>query len=129
MAYSSDTPQFWHHHACYIDHLKTAVKLDLLTRLSERLQEPYTKALGMVTEVCKCSEKLRKDYYDLAYHGLRSDHKKLVLRIKHLEPAQEKMSEEKEKEYKKLQSYQKGRKSQVERLDTLWTFFFFPVCI
>ena len=111
------------------DHLKTPVKLDLLTRLSERLQELYTEVLGMVTEVCKCSEELRKDYYDLAYHGLRSDHKKLVLGVKHLEPAKEKMSEEEEKEYKRLQSYQKGRKSQVERLDTLWRSFFSPVCI
>ena len=51
------------------DQLKIAVKLDLLTRLSEWLQELYTEALGMVTEVCKCSEELRKDYYDLAYDG------------------------------------------------------------
>ena len=36
------------------DQLKTAVKLDLLTKLSERLQEFYTEALGMVKEACKC---------------------------------------------------------------------------
>ena len=111
------------------DQLKTAVKLDLLTRLSEWLQELYTEALGMVTEVCKCSEELRKDYYDLAYDGLRNDHQKLVLRVKDLESAREKMSEEEKKEYKRLQSYQKGRQSQVERLDKLWTSSFFSVCI
>lgn len=111
------------------DHLKTAVKLDLLTRLSEWLQELYTEALGMATEVCKCSEELRKHYYDLAYHGLRNDHQKLVKLVKDLKPAQEKMSEEEKKEYKRLQSYQKGRQSEVERLDKLWRSFFFSVCI
>ena len=56
------------------DQLKTAVKLDLLTKLSERLQDLYTEALGMVKEACKCSEDLRKDFYDLSYHGLRAEH-------------------------------------------------------
>lgn len=111
------------------DLLKTEVKLDLLTRLSEWLQELYTEVLGMVTEVCTCSEELRKHYYDLVYHDLRNDHQKLVLRVKDLESAQEKMSEEEKKEYKRLQSYQKGRQSQVERLDNLWRSFSFSVCI
>lgn len=111
------------------DHLETAVKLDLFTRLSKRLQELYTKALGMVTEVRKCSEEVKKDYYDLAYHGLRREHDELVLRVKDLESAQEKMSEEEKKEYTRLQSCQKGRQSQVERLDKPRKSFFSPVCI
>ena len=60
------------------DQLKTTVKLDLLTKLSERLQELYTEALGMVKEACKCSEDLRKDFYDLAYYGHRAEHYELI---------------------------------------------------
>ena len=42
--------------------LRTAVKLDLLTKLSEPLQELYTEALGMVSKAGKCSEDLRKEF-------------------------------------------------------------------
>ena len=111
------------------DQLKTAVKLDLLTKLSERLQEFYTEALGMVKEACKCSEDLRKDFYDLAYHGLRAEHYELVHRVKDLESSHEEMSEEEKKEFDKLQSYQRGRQSQVDQLDKLWRYLFTPVCI
>ena len=111
------------------DQLRTAVKLDLLTKLSERLQELYTEALGMVKEAGKCSEDLRKDFYDLAYHGLRAEHYELVHRVKDLESAQEEMSEEENKEFDKLQSYQRGRQSQVDQLDKLWRYLFNPVCI
>ena len=109
------------------DQLRTAVKLDLLTRLSERLQELYTEAQGMVAEACKCSEDLRKDFYDLAYHGLKAEHFQLVSRVKDLESALEEMSEEEKKEFDKLQSYQKGRQCQVERLNRLWRSLVSPV--
>ena len=108
------------------DQLRTAVKLDLLTRLSERLQDLYTEAVGMVAEACKCSEDLRKDFYDLAYHGLRAEHFQLVYRVKDLESALEEMSEEEKKEFDKLQSYQKGRQTKVERL---WMSLFSTVSI
>ena len=111
------------------DQLRTAVKLDLLTRLSERLQDLYTEALGMVAEACKCSEDLREDLYDLAYHGLRAEHYELVHRVKDLASVQEEMNEEEKKEYDRLQSYQRGRQSQVEKLDKLWRYLFSPVCI
>ena len=108
------------------DQLRTAGKLDLLTRLSERLQDLYTEAVGMVAEACKCSEDLRKDFYDLAYHGLRAEHFQLVYRVKDLESALEEMSEEEKKEFDKLQSYQKSRQTQVERL---WMSLFSTVSI
>ena len=108
------------------DQLRTAVKLDLLTRLSERLQDLYTEAVGMVAEACKCSEDLRKAFYDLAYHVLRAEHFQLVYRVKDLESALEEMSEEEKKEFDKLQSYQKGRQTQVERL---WMSLFSTVSI
>ncbi|XP_073233650.1 uncharacterized protein [Porites lutea] len=108
------------------DQLRTAVKLDLLTKLSERLQELYTEALGMVKEAGKCSEDLRKDFYDLAYHGLRAEHYELVHRVKDLKSAQQEMSEEEKKEFDKLQSYQRGRQSQVDQLDKLWRYLFTP---
>ena len=111
------------------DQLRTAVKLDLLTKLSGRLQDLYTEALGMVKEACKCSEDLRKDFYDLAYHGLRAEHYELVHRVKDLESTQEEMSEEEKKEFDKLQSYQRDRQSQVELLDKLWRYLFTTVCI
>ena len=83
----------------------------------------------MVKETGKCSEDLRKDFYDLAYHGLRAEHYELVHRVKDLESAQEEMSEEENKEFDKLQSYQRGRQSQVDQLDKLWRYLFTPVCI
>ena len=83
----------------------------------------------MVKKACKCSEDLRKDFYDLAYHGLREEHYELVHRVRDLESAQEEMSEEENKEFDKLQSYQRGRQSQVELLDKLWRYLFTPVCI
>ena len=81
----------------------------------------------MVKEAGKCSEGLRKDFYDLACHGLRAEHYELVHRVKDLESAQEEMSEEENKEFDKLQSYQRGRQSQVDQLDKLWRYFFTPV--
>ena len=111
------------------DQVPTAVKLDILTKLSERLQELYTEALGVVKKAGKCSEGLRKDFYDLAYHGLRAEHNELVHRVKVLESTQEEMSEEEKKEFDKLQSYQRGRQSQVDQLDKLWRYLFTPACI
>ena len=57
----------------------------------------------MVAEACKCSEDLRKDFYDLAHHELRAEHYQLVHRVKDLESAQEEMMEEENKEYHRLQ--------------------------
>ena len=83
----------------------------------------------MVREACKCSEDLRKDFYDLVYHGLRVEHYELVHRVKDLESSQEEMSEEEKKKFDKLQFYQRGRQSQVDQLDKLWSSLFTPVCI
>lgn len=44
------------------DQLKTPVKLDLLTRLSECLQELYGETQAMVAETCKCSEDLNREF-------------------------------------------------------------------
>ena len=110
------------------DQLRLAVRLDLLIRLSENLQELYTEIQGMISEAAKCSEDLRRDYYDLAYHGLRAEHFDLVHKVEDLESAQEKMSEEERKEYDRLQSYQKDRQRQVEALDKVWRRLFSPVC-
>lgn len=110
------------------DQLRLAVRLDLLVRLSENLQELYTETQGMISEAAKCSEELRRDYYDLAYHGLRAEHFDLVHRVEDLESAQQDMSEEERKEYERLQSYQKDRQRQVEALDKVWRRLFSPVC-
>ena len=110
------------------DQLRLAVRLDLLIRLSENLQELYTEIQGMISEAAKCSEDLRRDYYDLAYHGLRAEHFDLVHKVEDLESAKEKMSEEERKEYDRLQSYQKDRQRQVEALDKVWRRLFSPVC-
>ena len=82
----------------------------------------------MISEASKCSEDLRRDYYDLAYHGLRAEHFDLVHRVEHLESAQEEMSEEERKDYDRLQTYQKYRQRQVEALDKVWRRLFSPVC-
>ena len=82
----------------------------------------------MISEASKCSEDLRRDYYDLAYHGLRAEHFDLVHKVEHLESAQEEMSEEERKDYDRLQTYQKYRQRQVEALDKVWRRLFSPVC-
>ena len=83
----------------------------------------------MISEAVKCSEDLRRDYYDLAYHGLRAEHFDLVHRVEDLESEQEDMSEEERKEYERLQSYQKDRQRQVGALDNVWRRLFSPVCL
>ena len=67
------------------DQLKTPVKLDLLKTLSEHLEDLYIATRDMVSETCKCSEYLKRDFYDFAYHGLRADHNELVHRVEDLE--------------------------------------------
>ena len=110
------------------DQLRLAVRIDVLIRLSENLRDLYTETQEMSCEATKCSKDLRRDYYGLAYHGLREEHFELVHRVKNLESAKEDMSEEEGKEYKKLQSYQKDRQRQVEALDKVWRRLFSPVC-
>lgn len=110
------------------DQLRLAVRLDLLIRLSENLQKLYTETQVMISEAAKCSADLRRDYYDLAYHGLRAEHFDLVHKVEDLESAQVEMSEEERKEFDRLQSYQKDRQRQVEALDKVWKRCFSPVC-
>lgn len=109
------------------DQLKTPVKLDLLTRLSERLQELYSDIQAMVSETCKCSEDLKRDFYDFAYHGLRAEHNELVHRVKDLESTEPDMSGEEREDFAKLQKYQVNRQRYVERLDNVWRGLFSPV--
>ena len=110
------------------DQLKTSVKLDLLTKLSERLQELYSEVQAMVAETCKCSEDLKKEFYDFAYHGLRAVHSDLVPRVTELESVLGEMSEEEKKDFERLAGYQVNRQRQVKRLDNLWRGLFSPVC-
>ena len=93
------------------DQLRFSVRLNLLIRLSENLQELYTETQGMISEAAKCSEDLRRDYYDLAYHGLRAEHFDLVHKVEDLESAQEEMSEEERKDYDRLQTYARQTKT------------------
>ena len=111
------------------DKLKTLVKLDLLTKLSESLQEIYSDIQRMVAETCKCNEDLKRDFYDFSYHGLRAEHNDLVHRVSDLESAQAEMSDEEKKEFERLQTYQTNRQRQVERLEKLWRGLFTSVRI
>ena len=110
------------------DQLKTPLKLDLLTKLSVNLQELYSEIQAMVAETCKCSEDLKKDFYDFAYHGLRAEHNELVHRVEDLVSALPEMSEEEKKDFEKLHRYQVNRQRQVGGLDKLWKGLFSPVC-
>ena len=67
------------------DKLKTAVELDLLTKLSESLQNMYSDIQAMVAETYKYNEDLKRELYDFAYHGLRAEHNDTVLRVKDLQ--------------------------------------------
>ena len=110
------------------DQLKTPIKLDLLKKLSVSLQELYSETQSMIAETCKCSEDLKKDFYDFAYRGLRAQHFDLVHRVECLESAVEEMSKEDKKAFKMLQGFQVNRQRQVDILDKLWGGLFKPVC-
>ena len=109
------------------DKLKTAVKLDLLTKLSESLQNLYSRTHAMVAETCKCNDDLRREFYDFAYHGLRADHNDLVLRVNDLESSQAEMSDEEKNALKRLQQYQINRQRQIDRLENFWRGLFSSV--
>ena len=102
------------------DQLKTSVRLDLLTRLSKRLQELYTDIQTMVPEACKCSQDLKKEFHDFIDHGLRAQHNDLGHRVQDLETALEEMSEEEKQNFCQLKQYQVNRQRQFERLDNMW---------
>ena len=109
------------------DKLKTAVKLDLLTKLSESLQNLYSRTHAMVAETSKCNEDLRREFYDFAYHGLRAEHNDLVLRVNDLESSQAEMSDEEKEAFKRLQKYQINRRREIDRLETFWRGLFSSV--
>ena len=109
------------------DKLKTAVKLDLLRKLSDSLQNIYSGIQAIVAETCKCNEDLRREFYDFAYHGLRAEHNDLVLRVKDLESSQEDMSDEEKNAFKRLQQYQINRQRQIDMLENFWRGLFSSV--
>ena len=111
------------------DKLKVPVQLDLLSRLSFSLQELYTSVLSMGAECCKCSEEVRREFYDFAYHGLRAEHNDVVHRVEDLEMAQGEMTAEEKKDFGKLQQLQTNRQRQVDRLEKLWRGLFSSVRI
>ena len=106
------------------DQLNTPVKIDLLTNISRRLQELYSKMQALVGEACQCSEELKRDYYDLANNGLIAAHNDVIHRVDDLKSLQEKMTAEEKRNFQKLQTYQGNRQRQVERLDNLWRTLF-----
>ena len=109
------------------DKLKVSFTLDFLKGLSVSLQELYTSVHSMVTECCKCSEEVRREFYDFTYHGLRAEHNDVVHRVEDLEMAQGKMTAEEKKDFGKLQQLQTNRQRQVDRLENLWIGLFSPV--
>ena len=103
-------------------------KLDLLDRHSRTLQELYTKVTGMTSEVCKCDELVRRNFYDFTYHSLRAVHNDLSARAADLQSVEVTMKEEEKETLGKILSYQKGREKQVEHLERLWVGLFSQVC-
>ncbi|XP_068722223.1 uncharacterized protein [Montipora capricornis] len=108
------------------DQLKTPVKLDILKTLSEHLEGLYIATRDMVSETCKCSEDLKRDFYDFAYHGLRADHNELVHRFKDLEDAVQEMGEEEKEELQKVKEFQLHRESLIKELEEKWRALFSP---
>ncbi|XP_022792761.1 uncharacterized protein LOC111331832 isoform X2 [Stylophora pistillata] len=101
------------------DKLKVPVTIDLLRRVSIALQKLYNSVLSCVAETCKCIEEVRRKFYDLVYHGLRAEHVYLVHRVEDLAKAEERMTEEEEKDFVELQQFQTNRQRQVDRLENL----------
>ena len=108
---------------------ETRDKLIVLTRLSVSLQELYSSVLSMAAETCKCSEKVKQEFHDFAYHGIRAEHNDLVHRVEELATAREKMSDEEKKDFGKLQQLQTNRQREVDKLENLWRGLFSPVRI
>ncbi|XP_068721272.1 uncharacterized protein [Montipora capricornis] len=108
------------------DQLKTLVKLDLLITLSEHLEDLYIATREMVSETCKCSEDLKRDFYDFAYHGLRADHNELVHRVEDLEDTAQEMGEEEKEELQKLKRFQVNRQNLEKELEKKWRALFSP---
>ena len=106
------------------DQLDTPVKIDLLTKISRRLQELYSTMQALVGEACQCSEDLKRDYYDLANNGLRAAHNDVIHRVNDLKSLQKKMTEEEKGDFQRLQTYQGNRQRQVELLDNVWRSLF-----
>ena len=94
--------------------------LKRLTDKSTHLQDIYSETLRMVPEACKCSEKLRNDFFDLACNGLRTGHYDIVHRVDGLESVQKEMSEEEKGAFKCLRGLQINREREIEKLDLLW---------
>ena len=107
--------------------LKVSVTLNLLARLSVSLQELYTSVLSMGAECGKCSEEVRREFYDFTYHGLRAEHNDVVQRVEDLATEQEIMTAEEKKDFGKLQQLQTNRQRQVDRLEKLWRGLFSEV--
>lgn len=108
------------------DKLKTSVMVDLLIRLSMTLQELYSTTLSMVTKSCKCSEDVKREFYDFAYHGLRAEHNDLMHRVEELTSVEKEMTGEEQSELSKLRELQSNRQRLVNRLENLWRGLFSP---
>ncbi|RMX43054.1 hypothetical protein pdam_00015297 [Pocillopora damicornis] len=108
------------------DKLKTSVMIDLLIRLSMTLQELYSTTLSMVTKSCKCSEDVKREFYDFAYHGLRAEHNDLIHRVEELTSVEKEMTGEEQSELSKLRELQSNRQRLVNRLENLWRGLFSP---
>ncbi|XP_068689747.1 uncharacterized protein PF3D7_1120000-like isoform X5 [Montipora foliosa] len=108
------------------DQLKTPVKLGILKTLSEHLGDLYIGIRDMVSETCKCSEDLKREFYDFGYHGLRADHNELIHRVQDLEDTVEEMNEEEKEELQKLKEFQMNRESLIKELEEKWRALFSP---
>ena len=109
------------------DQLKTPVKLEILKILSEDLEDLYIAALDMVSQTCKCTENLKREFSDFAYHGLWTNHYELVHRVEDLEDTVQEMSEKEKEELRKLKEFQVNRQSLVRELEEKWRAVISPV--
>ena len=106
--------------------LKTPVKLDLFKTLNEHLTNQYIAALDMAPEICKCSKDLKREFYDLAYHGLRADHNELVHRVKDLEDTVQ-MDEEETEVLREVKDLEDNRQRLIKELEEKWRALLSPV--
>ena len=118
-----EVPEIWE------DKLKVPVTLDLLSKLSVSLQELYTSVVSMLAECCKCSEEVKREFYDFACYGLQAEDNDVMHRVEYLAMAQEKMTDEEKKHFCILQQLQTNRQGQVDMLEKLWRGLFSPVRI
>ena len=111
----------------------TAITVDVLTVISQHLEQQYNTALDIAPAACQCGEDLRKSFHDFAYRALQAENNEMNLKIKNLKKTLKEAPKEliDKEEFENLKRLRKRRKDLVVKLEkwrrlfSLVSFFFY----